>query len=399
VAVIVPTPLVAVKKQPFVSSTCALASGRGLASVLSALAFASALAVSSQALAKGKDAEATKLADQAIQDDYLATRFDVAIKKLKKAINLCKKGKCSDGVVARLHRDLGTVYIAGQNKLEPGKAELKKAVELDPEIELDESLSTPELQSAFEEVGGKRKPEPPPEEPTETLEETPPPPPPVEEEDDGGVRRNWVSLGVMQDFLIHSSVDFACPDMAGHASPDYRCFAGDAFITEPVYDGGGNKISGGVGIATTRLLLGYDRLFGDRWLAGARLGFAFGGGPAAPGSSSFTPLHLEGRIAAYFGAKPFERTSLRPYAALAGGFAQLMDKVPVDIFLDQAGAQANQPYSVDAWRRAGNLFVSLGLGASLPIDRSMLSAEARFMQLLGTSGSGFSLGLSYAYGL
>ena len=348
--------------------------------------------------AQAKDAEATSLADKAIQEDYLATRFDAAVKKLKKAVNLCKKGKCSDAVLARVHRDLGTVLIAGQNKREPGKAELKKALELDPNLELDESLTTPELQSAFEEVGGKPKPEPPPEEPTETLEETPPPPPPVEEDDDA-LRRNWVSLGVMQDFLLHSSVDSVCLDAAGRASPDYRCFADDTFIADPVYDSAGNKIGGGVGVATTRLLLGYDRLFGDRWLVGARLGFAFGGGPAAPGSSGFMPLHLEGRVAAYFGSSPFTSTSIRPYAALAGGLAQVMDKVPVDVFMDQAGYNANQSYSVDAWRRAGNVFVSLGLGASLPIGRSMVSAEARFMELIGTSGTGFSLGLSYAYGL
>jgi hypothetical protein len=52
-----------------------------------------------------------------------------------------------------------------------------------------------------------------------------------------------------------------------------------------------------------------------------------------------------------------------------------MDKVAVDVFIDQAGYQANQPFAVDAWRRAG------------------------FMELIGTSGTGFSLGLSYAYGL
>jgi hypothetical protein len=364
---------------------------------LSVLACAAVLSAPSVAKAQAKDAEATSLADKAIQEDYLATKFDAAVKKLKKAVKLCAKGKCSDSVLARVHRDLGTVYIAGQNKREPGKAELKKALELDPNLELDESLTTPELQSAFEEVGGKPKAEPPPEEPTETLEETPPPPPPVEEEDN--LRRNWVSLGIMQDFLLHSSVDAVCLDTAGRSSPDYGCFTGDTFYADPVYDGAGNTIGGGIGVATTRLLLGFDRLFGDRWLVGGRVGFAFGGGPAAPGGSGFMPLHLEGRVAAYFGSSPFTSTSIRPYAALAGGLAQVMDKVPVDVFANATDAAANQPAALDAWRRAGNVFVSLGLGASLPVGRSMVSAEARFMELLGTSGTGFSLGLSYAYGL
>jgi hypothetical protein len=362
---------------------------------LSAVLCAAALCVPRVAHAEGKDAEAQSLAEKAIQEDYLATRFDAAVKKLKKAISVCKKGKCSDSVLARVHRDLATVYIAGQNKREPGKEELKKALELDPNLELDESLTTPELESAFEEVGGKPKAAPPPEEPEAPLEETPPPAPTVEEDDD--FRRNWVSLGVQQDFLLHSSVDAVCLDASGRGSPDYRCFAGDTFISEPVYDEAGNQIGGGVGVATTRILLGFDRLFGDRWLVGGRLGFAFGGGPSAPGSAGFLPLHLEARIAMYFSS--FKGDSLRPYAVLGGGLAQVMDKVPVDVFLDQAGFQANQSYSVDAWRRAGNVFVSLGLGASLPVGRSMVSAEARFMELIGTSGTGFSLGLSYAYGL
>lgn len=355
-----------------------------------------ALIVPRVAHAEGKDAEAQSLAEKAIQEDYLATKFDAAAKKLKKAISLCKKSTCSDSVLARVHRDLATVYIAGQNKRDAGKAELKKAIELDPNLELDESLTTPELQSAFEEVGGKPKAAPPPEEPTETLEETPPPPPPVEEDD--GLRRNWVSLGLQQDFLLYSSVDSVCLDAAGRGSPDYRCFTeDDVFITEPVYDSAGNKIGGGVGFATTRILLGFDRLFGDRWLVGGRLGFAFGGGPSAPGSAGFLPIHVEGRVAAYFSS--FESQSLRPYAVLAGGLAQIMGKVPVDIFRNEAEFNANQSYSVNAWRRAGNLFVSLGLGASLPVGRSMVSAEARFLELIGTSGTGFSLGLSYAYGL
>lgn len=369
--------------------------------MVSILACVAALGVPRTAHAAPKDAEATRLAEQAIQDDYLATRFDQAVKKLKKAVNLCKKGKCSDSVLARVHRDLATVYIAGQNKRDAGKAELKKALKLDPELELDENLTTPELEAAFVEAGGKPKaPPPPPEEPEEPLEEAPPLAPAEDEgEADDSVRRNWVSLGVLQDFLLYSSTDAVCLDTAGRADGAYRCFAGDTFIAEPVYDGSGNKISGGVGLATTRILLGFDRLLGERWLVGGRLGFALGGGPAAPGSSSFTPIHVEARAAAYLGSSPFTSTGLRPYVSLAGGFAQVMGKVPVDVFVDEAGFQANESYSVDAWRRAGNLFGALGLGASLPVGRSMLSAEARLMQLIGTSGTGFSLGLSYAYGL
>jgi hypothetical protein len=99
--------------------------------------------------AGAKDKEATDLATQAIMTDYLAMQFDPAVAKLQKAIGLCGKDKCSPRVLANLHRDLAVIYIAGQNKLEEGKAELLLALAADPAVELDKDLATPEVQAAF----------------------------------------------------------------------------------------------------------------------------------------------------------------------------------------------------------------------------------------------------------
>ena len=69
---------------------------------MSVLACAAALSAPSVAQAQAKDAEATSLADKAIQEDYLGTRFDAAVKKLKKAIKLssCGRAKVSKKSIA-----------------------------------------------------------------------------------------------------------------------------------------------------------------------------------------------------------------------------------------------------------------------------------------------------------
>lgn len=102
--------------------------------------------------AQAKDAAATKLADDALMNEYLSMDFEGAIAKLQKALSLCGADKCSPTVVARLHRDLGVVYLAGQNDAAKGKAEFAAAVAADPAIELDPDLATDAVTQAFNEA-------------------------------------------------------------------------------------------------------------------------------------------------------------------------------------------------------------------------------------------------------
>ena len=85
------------------------------------------------AAAAPKDAAATKLADEAINRDYLSANFAEAEKKLRQAIAMCGSGGCIPLVVGRLHRDLGVVLIAGLNKKDDGKQELAEAIRADPD--------------------------------------------------------------------------------------------------------------------------------------------------------------------------------------------------------------------------------------------------------------------------
>src|SRR5947209_5388130 len=73
-----------------------------------------------------RDGAATRLANEALQDDYLSLRFGEAVKKLQRAITLCQPSACSADVLARLHRDLGVVLVAGLNRPADGTREFRE---------------------------------------------------------------------------------------------------------------------------------------------------------------------------------------------------------------------------------------------------------------------------------
>lgn len=101
---------------------------------------ATAVWVSSTASAKASTSKsARKLQAEAFEDAYLATEFDGAEKKLKKALRLCKKS-CSKPLVAELRRDLGLLYMVGFNRKTLGRKQIAKALELDPDVEFDTEL-------------------------------------------------------------------------------------------------------------------------------------------------------------------------------------------------------------------------------------------------------------------
>ncbi|HSO00708.1 MAG TPA: hypothetical protein VLS89_20590 [Candidatus Nanopelagicales bacterium] len=127
-----------------------------------ALASLALLGVPAVAGAAGeKDAEAMKLHDQAMDEDYLAVEFDRAEKRLKEALKKCGKDGCTDKVLGKLHIALGTVF-GGAGKLDQAKDEFVAALKADPKAALIDALTTPELAKAFKdaqkEVGTSAKP-------------------------------------------------------------------------------------------------------------------------------------------------------------------------------------------------------------------------------------------------
>lgn len=119
----------------------------------SVVAVAGAVALSAGSVcAQARDDAATKLADEALLNEYLAMDFQGAIKKLEKALAICEGGKCSPKVLARIHRDLGVVYLAGLNDAATGQAEFAAALSADPNVALDPDLSTDAVVQAFNEA-------------------------------------------------------------------------------------------------------------------------------------------------------------------------------------------------------------------------------------------------------
>lgn len=106
---------------------------------------------STTAWAGPKDAEAKKLAEAAIYEDYLNLQFDAAAEKLKQAQALCEEG-CGQSVQAMVLRDLGVVYFAGKEDKAAALDYFKKAFQADPFVKLDEDLSSDEIKAVFEEA-------------------------------------------------------------------------------------------------------------------------------------------------------------------------------------------------------------------------------------------------------
>jgi hypothetical protein len=239
----------------------------------------------------------------------------------------------------------------------------------------------------------------------ETVSEAPKEEAPAPEPEPSGpkVRHNWVQLGVQQEFMLFTPVSGVCEstDAEGNVTPGasgYSCRDKYGLYTGGVYSGSGNEIQGGLGIATTRILIGYDRVFIDRLTIGGRVGIAFNGAPIVPGGGTFNPFHAELKSAFYFGNKPFEREGIRPYASLAAGIGEVDAKVSVDFFVDQEGYQAGKRGHLDAWRKTGIAFGAVGLGAGYPIGPIMPTLEVRGLMMFGESAFALALAGNVAYG-
>jgi hypothetical protein len=215
---------------------------------------------------------------------------------------------------------------------------------------------------------------------------------PPEAAPDAGAK-NWLSLALQQDFLLLGGATNTCS-----GGNEYACFQADTYYANIPFDRSGGELSGGFTVATTRILAGYDRAIGNFTL-GARIGFAFGGGPQAPEGRAFLPFHAEARVAYWFGSEPFARTGLRPYIALSGGMAQIDGSTKVIVYDTEQDFIADRRLELEAWKKSGLAFISAGGGlmyAFLPSTGPLL--EVKFIQLLGASGTALGGQLGYAFG-
>jgi hypothetical protein len=209
--------------------------------------------------------------------------------------------------------------------------------------------------------------------------------------------KNWFGLHVAQDLMFVGGSNI-CTQSA-QAGENFSCYyAGSrsgAYVDEP-YPGA--KKSTTPVLATTRILLSYDRSITANISGGLRVGYAFGGGPPAgrdviydrsgrvaqvvDKGLSFLPLHLELRVSYWFGASPLGRKGLRPYVHVGGGLAPVDGKVVLSVkdcgLYATRGTQAYadcangtvpsndarlRSVDLDAWKKLGQGFLTVGGGA------------------------------------
>ena len=222
----------------------------------------------------------------------------------------------------------------------------------------------------------------------------------------GKIRKLWLGLhGALDVHFFDSAKDvFSIGSMGNHK---YSCYYKGTTIpvqNGKVYDAGppqvlypgvpkdkdaGGRITGGAKVATIRLMVSGDYAIIPNLSVGARLGFAFNGGPkganynpttfGAVSGKAFLPIHAEGR--ATWWIRSLGQPGIHPYVAVGGGIAQVDAKITVPV---SDGANV---YSVDVYRRLGQGFITLAPGAVFPITSTIgVQGNINLMRMLPVSG-------------
>jgi hypothetical protein len=228
-----------------------------------------------------------------------------------------------------------------------------------------------------------------------------------------GVKKLWLSASVQPDLSIVTSQDNVCGSLAVVQASNVNCIGEDGAEYTGIPDEGvvgarrGNAIQGGPHLPTVRFLVGVDYLLMSNVSAGARLGYAIG---VAPGRS-LSSLHAEARATYWFGNNPFKKTSIRPYASVIGGLAEVDDKFDVGVHecvtsapgpkcLEQKkGAVFPATQTLTVWRRSGGGFAGLAGGAMIPIgSKQGVMAELKVQRFFPNAGIVVSPSIGYAFG-
>lgn len=245
---------------------------------------------------------------------------------------------------------------------------------------------------------------------------------------------NWFGLHVAQDITFIGGSDIC--SQASQASNDFSCYyAGSrtgAYVDDPYP---GTDTSTALALATTRILVSYDRALSSHVLAGVRVGYALGGGPpsgrdVAYDSSgritqvydeglAFLPYHLEARASYFFGSDPLARMGFRPYVHLGGGLAQVDGKTTISAKDCGLVAPRGDPtytacangtlaasdsrlrsVDLDAWKKLGQGFVTIGGGTIYGISSGFgVALNLNLMYMLPGSGVVLEPSIGAVYGL
>jgi hypothetical protein len=127
--------------------------------VLAALASSAAPAWAQDQAAMEKIAKINKKA----VDEYQNLNFDESRKLLQQALDAAGESGLDDHPVnARTYVHIGVVLLAGFKQKDDAIKAFRKALQIQPDIKLDKSLATPEIQEVYDEAVAAQKAEPPP---------------------------------------------------------------------------------------------------------------------------------------------------------------------------------------------------------------------------------------------
>src|SRR5687768_14803023 len=117
-----------------------------------ALLICSFVLLARPALAAPKDAQANKALKQALEEDYLDSKFDEAEEKLVKALETCGDSGCAKPVKAKLFIAMGIILAGGKGKKAEARSSFVEALKLDKKAAPDADFVTSDIKKLFEEA-------------------------------------------------------------------------------------------------------------------------------------------------------------------------------------------------------------------------------------------------------
>jgi len=173
-------------------------------------------------------------------------------------------------------------------------------------------------------------------------------------------KKNWLTLGVVQDVIILTGSDFCtASEQDARAYSCLRQDDGATYFGTPLADPSSSRFTGA---STTRIFLGYDRFVAEQVVVGFRVGYVVrGAAPAIEYRTRSLPILAEARIGLWFGADK----AVRPLFFLSGGYSPYDFEFQTTVREDPSApmVQVNPPsQTLDVWTTRGPLFAELGFG-------------------------------------
>jgi hypothetical protein len=210
-------------------------------------------------------------------------------------------------------------------------------------------------------------------------------------------KRNWFGIVGQLDVAWMPGATDACLDQTVYACVGNGVwYEPNQMATQP---GEKNEVQAGPGLATTRVLLAYDRVVSSNFQLGGRIGYAFGGSPPSRTGTSLIPYHFEARASLWIGSEPFIKTGTRPYLVASLGFAQVDVGTGVEVVhMNPQGM--NETLTLSAWKRSGSVFASGGFGFLYALGRNTgFFFEVRAQRMFPSAGTIIPIQMGWVVGL